>query len=591
MQKRRQPDPPRLRPIAGRPPPHDLEAERAVLASVLLNGTEVLDEIAHAVRPADFYSDQHGLIYSTALELRADNQPIDLVTVAGRLRDREQLQRVGTPYLAQLVAETPAIANVTTHAVRLTTLAKDRAVIAEAQRIVAEGYGDRAPSFATDAARALADAAQVERTRRGAVLTAWRPLELGMLLSDPEPMPSLLRHPTLNGQDCAPGTGDTLLPLEKAGLLSSAGGVGKTMILIQLAISVIVGRPWLGHFHVSPEARGGRVLLGLGEENMKDVHRRVRPAALELELTEDECQLVADRLVILPLAGEPVALLARNPEGAIAETEELRAMRTMLERTVRRRCPQCRRIESHHGVDTCAGCGAYLAPERGWSLIVIDPLARWAGPDVESDNEAATRFVQAAESLCRAPGNPTVLVAHHSSKTARRTGDVDSRGVTAITDGFRWHATIKSQKAKVLFRQEKSNVSRPMTEDLELVRGRGGILRVATDEEERREEHFAEERLAERDAARTEADEQRIAHCMREIVEGLRRCKARITARSQLYSLMKGGRQQHKAAAVTRLQAEGRIVKEGGAFIVAPVPVSPSETTTQEEDHARSALF
>lgn len=129
-------------PVAGsRVPPNDLDAEAAVLSAVLLNSA-VLDEIAF-FEPKHFYADANRRIFEACLELRAVGRPIDIVSVAGYLRDRERLLQVGgTPYLAQLADATPAVANVADHARSVMRKWDLRQIITMAQRIATEGYGD-----------------------------------------------------------------------------------------------------------------------------------------------------------------------------------------------------------------------------------------------------------------------------------------------------------------------------------------------------------------------------------------------------------------------------------------------------------------
>ena len=104
--------------VAGRPPPHNLEAEAAVLSACLLKR----DAIARVqgVLGADgrhFYSDANAAVFDALCAVAADGKPVDLVTVADRLRDSEKLAIVGgTAYLAQIVDATPAVANVVAHA-------------------------------------------------------------------------------------------------------------------------------------------------------------------------------------------------------------------------------------------------------------------------------------------------------------------------------------------------------------------------------------------------------------------------------------------------------------------------------------------
>lgn len=585
MRGPRAPEPTKLRPVAGRIPPNRLDAEAAVVSGVILK-PDNYERAASIVRPRDFYSEALGLIFSGVGELRAEGSVVDLVTVASRLKDRGRLAQIGgAAYLAKVIDETPAVHHVEAHAALVAQAARRRRVISEAQRIQAEGYGEVSDTWETDSARALQDAADA-LSPRGAILQAWRPLDRSLLDTPPEGQPWLLRHPTRDGRECPPGQGDGLLPLGKAGVLSSEGGAGKTYALIALAISIATGAPWFGHFHVSSEARGGRVLLGLGEESIHDFHRRLWPAVDSLGLDARQKDLVASRVVCLPLVGKPVAILGYGPDGAtLVETEEMLGLRARLRDDVAR----CH-IETHRGprppgpLPHCEGCAHAERYGTGWSLVVLDPLARWSGPDVEQDNTAATRFVQAVESLCEAPGQPTVLVAHHSSKTARATGKVDSRGVTAITDGFRWQGTLRSSKGSVFFAQAKSNYSIPMLEELELKRGKGGALRVPTTEEDRERQHREEDRGEERDALKQEAQERKIASSQRLILDALRRAKMPIMARDALVSLVKGN-QAIKQASVSRLLASGTIfkTKEGYRIVDTPTAQEPSQHIEEEQ--------
>jgi RecA-family ATPase len=227
-----------------------------------------------------------------------------------------------------------------------------------------------------------------------------------------------------------------VLPLGKAGVIAAAGGTGKTMLLTQLALAVAAGKPWLGVFqpdHVGP------VLLALAEEDMPEIHRRMHNAAKTMDLAGDLAKKAEQNIVALPLAGYPVALTARDERGNIAQTAILRELRDKLN-----------------------------ASTQDWKLVILDPLARWAAEGSETDNAAATRFVQACEVLTSVRGNPTVLVAHHSSAASARSGESNVRGVTAIVDGFRWAAVLDAVPSGegrpyrgARLRHRKSNYSMP----------------------------------------------------------------------------------------------------------------------------------
>lgn len=258
-----------------------------------------------------------------------------------------------------------------------------------------------------------------------AIDNLWKPIDAACLVAPPRRREWLLTLP--NGQG-----GHGVLPRGKVGLLASEGGVGKTSVLVALAVSVLTGRPWLGHYPV-PATVTGRVLLLLGEEDHDDVHRRLWKIAEALKLTDAERTLLAAHLIVIPLAGIPVGLTTISGAG-LAETPLAQALRDRLVR----------------------GAG-----ENGWALVGLDPLSRFAGGDVEGSNEAATRFVELLESLAAVPGHPTVLVSSHSSKVARRQGQADVRGVTGLSDAARWVGTMRREGEEVIFAVAKSNYSLP----------------------------------------------------------------------------------------------------------------------------------
>ena len=71
--------------LARRVPPHSVEAERAVLAGLILRPS-AMGQIAPMLHPEDFYLPAHQTLYAAALGLHTDNRPVDLVTIAEHLR-------------------------------------------------------------------------------------------------------------------------------------------------------------------------------------------------------------------------------------------------------------------------------------------------------------------------------------------------------------------------------------------------------------------------------------------------------------------------------------------------------------------------
>jgi len=123
----------------GKVPVHDLDAEAAVLATVLTTGT--VDEVADTLRAEDLYAPAHRSIYTATLALAAAHEPIDAVTVAGWLRSRDMLQAVGgASAIARIVNETPDAPHVEQYARHLVDLARQRKLVGIAWEIIGEGY-------------------------------------------------------------------------------------------------------------------------------------------------------------------------------------------------------------------------------------------------------------------------------------------------------------------------------------------------------------------------------------------------------------------------------------------------------------------
>jgi len=129
--------------ISGRVPPHNEEAEAAVLSAVLTDG-KALDGVLEILPNGDaFYSDAHRRIYDACVELHGKSQPVDIQTVAAVLKDRERLQAIGgISYLVKIVDATPSVAHVAAHARIVREKHRVRQLIETCQMVAATGYGD-----------------------------------------------------------------------------------------------------------------------------------------------------------------------------------------------------------------------------------------------------------------------------------------------------------------------------------------------------------------------------------------------------------------------------------------------------------------
>src|SRR5215475_11527444 len=97
--------------LGDRLPPQNLEAERSVLGSVLLDN-DVLHEIVPILGVSDFYRDVHQTIYQTIRDLYDLGKGIDAVTLADELIRRDQFDKIGgDEMLREICDSVPHAAN------------------------------------------------------------------------------------------------------------------------------------------------------------------------------------------------------------------------------------------------------------------------------------------------------------------------------------------------------------------------------------------------------------------------------------------------------------------------------------------------
>src|SRR3990167_5004931 len=88
---------------ASRVPPQDIEMERALLGALLLN-QNAMYEVDDTVGVDSFYTGKHRTIFDAMLSLYTKGEPIDVVTVSSKLKERKLLSEIGGgAYLSELV--------------------------------------------------------------------------------------------------------------------------------------------------------------------------------------------------------------------------------------------------------------------------------------------------------------------------------------------------------------------------------------------------------------------------------------------------------------------------------------------------------
>ena len=123
-----------------RVPPHDLHAEQAVLASVLLNN-DLINGVMEVLRPGDFYQGAHRILYEAMVDLYDRGRPIDQLTLSSVLKDRNAEQQVGgLAYLSEIVTSVPISDNVVHYARIVKEKSILRKTISAAQEITTAAF-------------------------------------------------------------------------------------------------------------------------------------------------------------------------------------------------------------------------------------------------------------------------------------------------------------------------------------------------------------------------------------------------------------------------------------------------------------------
>jgi len=124
----------------GKVPPHDLEAEQAIIGSMLTDKDAVISAI-EVLKEDDFYREDNKAIYSAILNLYNRAEPIDIITVKAELESMGKFEKVGgLEYLAELPEKVPTTANAMKYIKIVEEKSTLRRLIKTANEIIELGY-------------------------------------------------------------------------------------------------------------------------------------------------------------------------------------------------------------------------------------------------------------------------------------------------------------------------------------------------------------------------------------------------------------------------------------------------------------------
>ncbi len=125
-----------------RVPPQDIDSEKALLGSVMIKA-DALFEIMDFIKEECFYAEKNRIIFNAMMDLFSKKDPIDLLTLSGKLKDKKLLEQIGgNAYLTELVNVVPTSANIEYYARIVHKKFMMRRLIESSEEIANIGYNE-----------------------------------------------------------------------------------------------------------------------------------------------------------------------------------------------------------------------------------------------------------------------------------------------------------------------------------------------------------------------------------------------------------------------------------------------------------------
>lgn len=130
----------REKSLVERVPPQNIEAEMAVLGSMLIE-EEAINEVVEMIDEGAFYKSAHKKIFNSIIKLFSKNKAVDLITLTEELKNSNELDEIdGVSYLTMLANAVPTAANVKHYARIVREKSILRALINNSTHIVTKAY-------------------------------------------------------------------------------------------------------------------------------------------------------------------------------------------------------------------------------------------------------------------------------------------------------------------------------------------------------------------------------------------------------------------------------------------------------------------
>lgn len=411
-------------------PPHSAEAEESALGALLLDKDAII-AIAEFLRPEDFYDERHRMIYQACISLYEDRVPIDVLTVAERLKKQRELKTVGgASFLADLANKVPTAAHVEHYGKIVKEAATKRLLMTAASKLVDLSLDE---GLAADELLDKAESEVFSITQRN-IAKAFTPVKDALAesfdrLDELHKQGEGLRGVPTGFKDLD----DTLAGMQKSNLLILAArpGVGKTSLALNIAqnLAVKYKRP-VGFFS-----------LEMSREELVD------------RLLVAQADIDAWRLKTGKLDEDDFTKLS-NAMGELAEAplfiDDTPALSILEMRT------KARRLQVEAGVD----------------LIVVDYLQLARSRQLENRVQEVSEITQGLKNLARELKVPVLAISQLSRAVETRGGQKRPQ----LAD-LRESGSIEQDSDVVMFlwREDEENLENIV---LDIAKHRNGPLRT-----------------------------------------------------------------------------------------------------------------
>jgi replicative DNA helicase len=385
-------------PLPGRIPPHNADAEKAVLGALILQ-PERTPEVAELLAGDDFHDKRHRIVYECLVDLGARGAPVDFLTVGEALRAQGLLQAIGgTEALIELGAGVTSAAHVVHHAQIVSETATLRRLIETATAMIEEAHATRPDG---DSVRRLLDESEqrVFQLSNRANVQGAEPVRT--VLEEAFKKIDARTHRELTGLTtgfyeldeklCGLNAGDLVI-------LAARPSMGKTALALNVIESAALSQP---------EALGGRapvVLFFSLEMGKQSIVQRMLCSRARVDAHKLRTGRIPDEdyAALSEAAGE----LARS-QIFIDDTPGLTVM------SLRGRA---RRIKAKHGLD----------------LVVLDYLQLMSHPKSESRQLEISEISRSLKALARELEIPVIALSQLSRAVEGK--DRSPRGWPLLSD-------------------------------------------------------------------------------------------------------------------------------------------------------------